>query len=162
MVERRCRSEPAARCGRAPIVAVTVADLHVESIGILDVKALEVAAAVVRYGVQPASLKRCFDGPGIPWLDAPADVVEDRVSRHERSHLKASGARTLCPALVLSTLGRHFGRRRPIPAPKDDGAPVADVQHDFVAIGLPDVPIHQGVVIGGLFLLVLHPAGQVI
>src|SRR6185312_1170627 len=99
MVERCCRSQPAARRGGAPIVAVTVADLDVESIGILDVKALKVVAVVVRHGVQPASLERRFNRPGIPGLYTPADVVEDRIARRERSDLNASGARPFCPAI---------------------------------------------------------------
>ena len=74
--KRRRRGGLAGRGTLAPVFAIAVADLQVESVGILDMEALEAVAAVVGDRREPALAELGFDFLRVPRLDAPAETIE--------------------------------------------------------------------------------------
>src|SRR5262249_21740330 len=79
--ERRRRRCFAAGRALAAVLAAAVADLQVEAVRILDVKALEIVAAIVGDWCEAALAQLRLDFLRVPRLDAPAEAVERRETR---------------------------------------------------------------------------------
>src|SRR5204862_463074 len=110
---------------------LAIADLQIEAVQILHVKALEALAVVVSYGIQAASTQLLFDGFRVPRLDGKP------VPLHDGTHRSASPATT-------TTAGRRRCRKRiGWHLPKNGGTPVAHVHHNARPVVAPELPPHQ-------------------
>jgi hypothetical protein len=152
------------RCGRrrfavgralTTVLAAAVADLQIEAVRILDVKALEVAV-IVGDRREPALAQLRFDLLRVPRLDAPAETVEHRVARRARS----AAAATATGSVGVGIRGRRG--RCDVAAAHKEPAPVADVEHRLFAVVAPNLPVHERGVVRGLFRVVHDLTRQVI
>src|SRR5262249_59224944 len=103
-----------------------VADLQIESAGILHVEALEVAV-IVGDRIEAALAQLRFDFLRVPGLDAPAETVEHRVARRARRATGSTGAPACAAPFCRRRRPRVLGPPKPHtpPGPQRPAPPLA-------------------------------------